>query len=89
MQHKAQFLYNIKHYDEALSLYNDLIVKAENDRIFLLKDRLYLERAEVYKKLGQTDLAQNDIENAGGWDSETSQNPIPKPVLLLEEEQGF
>ena len=86
---KAQFLYNIKHYDEALSLYNDLIVKAENDRIFLLKDRLYLERAEVYKKLGQTDLAQNDIENAGGWDSETSQNPIPKPVLLLEEEQGF
>lgn len=86
---KAQFLYNIKHYNEALSLYNDLIVKAENDRIFLLKDRLYLERAEVYKKLGQTALAQNDIENAGGWDSETSQNPIPKPVLLLEEEQGF
>lgn len=87
---KAQFLYNIKHYNEALELYNDLIVKAENDRIFLLKDRLYLERAEVYKKLGKTDNTQQDMANAGEWDSEISENPIPKPVLLLEEEQqGF
>lgn len=83
---KAQFLYNIEKYEEALELYNELIVKSENDRIFLLKDRLYLERAQVYKKLGQEDLAQEDIEKADSWEADNTQNPIPKPVLILDEE---
>lgn len=83
---KAQFLYNIKHYEEALLIYTDLIERAENDRVFLLKDRLYLERAEVYKQLNMKDLAQQDLINSGSWtQSEDPQNPIPQPVLLINE----
>ncbi len=82
---KAQFLYNIKNYNEALEIYNELIVKAENDRIFLLKDRLYLERAEVYKQLGQENLAQEDLINAGALTSNSEIPAIPKPVLIIDE----
>lgn len=82
---KAQFLYNIKKYNEALKIYNELIIKAENDRIFLLKNRLYFERAQVYKKLKKNDLAKQDIKNAENLSIEDSfKNPIPKPSLLLE-----
>ena len=86
---KAQFLYNTKKYEDALDLYNDLIIKAENDRIFLLKDRLYLERAQVYKKLKQDDLANMDLETAGILDFDTFKNPIPKPMLMLDEETFY
>lgn len=82
---KAQFLYNIGKFDEALELYNGLIIKAESDRVFLLKDRLYLERAQVYKMLGEKELAQKDIENSEIQDDDYNRNPIPKPVLILNE----
>lgn len=83
---KAQFLYNIKRYEEALIIYTDLLDKAENDRVFLLKDRLYLERAEVYKKLNMDELAKQDLVNSGNWTGEgDTQNPIPQPVLLFDE----
>ncbi len=80
---KAQFLYYIKHYDEALSLYTELIGKAEEDRIYLLKDRLYLERAQVFNALGQNELAQDDIANSGVSPDEISEHPIPQPTLML------
>ena len=86
---KAQFLYNIKKYNEALVVYNDLIEKAENDRIFLLKDRLYLERAEVYLKLKKYKEAKADAETVGLNDFSTFQNPIPKPMLMLDEETFY
>lgn len=86
---KAQFLYNTKKYQDALTLYNDLIIKAENDRIFLLKDRLYLERAQVYKKLKQYELAKLDLETVGIIDFDNFKNPIPKPMLMLDEETFY
>lgn len=86
---KAQFLYNTKKYNDALVLYDDLIIKAENDRIFLLKDRLYLERAQVYKKLKQEDKAKQDLLTAGLYDYDTFKNPIPKPMLMLDEETFY
>lgn len=85
MWDKAQFLYNIGKFDEALKLYNELIVKSESDRIFLLKDRLYLERAQVYKMLGETELAQQDIETSEIQDEDNNKNPIPQPVLILND----
>lgn len=82
---KAQFLYNIGNYQKALELYNELIVKAENDRIFLLKDRLYLERAEVYRKLGMDELALKDIADSGSINPDIDYlNPIPAPVLIMD-----
>ena len=82
---KAQFLYNIKEYKEALKIYNELLVKSEQDRIFLLQNRLYFERAEVYKKLGLDDLAAEDMEKADTMSIEEAfKNPIPQPTLLLE-----
>ena len=83
---KAQFLYNIKHYEEALKIYNDLLVKSDEDRVFLLQNRLYFERAEVYKKLGNEELAEQDLQNANNLNIEESfKNPIPEPTLLLDE----
>lgn len=82
---KAQFLYNIKHYDEALELYSQLIDKAEQDKIYLLKDRLYLERAQVYKTIGEPDLYLDDIINSGAGTDEGFQNPIPQPTLMLND----
>lgn len=83
---KAQFLYNIKKYEEALDIYNELIVNADDDRVFLLKDRLYLERAQVLKKLGDNEAARLDIESAGAEEEDLISNPIPQPVLMLDEE---
>jgi hypothetical protein len=83
---KAQFLYNIGKYEDALAIYSDLIDKAENDRIYLLKDRLYYERAQVYKNLGQQENYQKDMEASGVEDTEEILNPIPKPSLILDEE---
>lgn len=83
---KAQFLYNINQYEEALEIYNELIDKAENDRIYLLKDRLYYERALVYKKLGQEENYQKDVEASGIENDEENLNPIPKPALILDDE---
>lgn len=83
---KAQFLYNIKQYESALKIYNELLVKAEEDRIFLLQNRLYFERAQVYKSLGLEELAQQDLINAEALHiDEAFKNPIPEPVLLLDE----
>ena len=83
---KAQFLYNINDYDNALMVYSELLSRADGDRIFLLKDRLYLERAQIYQKLGQDDLAKEDLLNVGAFDmSESIINSIPKQVLILEE----
>ena len=83
---KAQFLYNIKKYKDALEIYNYLIEKADSDRVYLLKNRLYFERAQVYQQLGQNDLAQEDFANADALSIEESfKNPIPEPVLLLDE----
>lgn len=83
---KAQFLYNIKQYEEALKIYNDLLVKSNEDRVFLLQNRLYFERAEVYKKLGKEELAEQDLQNANNLNIEESfKNPIPEPTLLLDE----
>ncbi len=82
----AQFLYNVNRYEEALALYNELLTKADSDSVFLLKDRLYLERAQIYQMLGKDDLAQEDLINSGA--AETLDNKldyIPKPVLLLKE----
>lgn len=86
MWDKAQFLYNIKKYDEALAVYNDLILKADDDSVYLLKDRLYLERAQVFKKLGDMDSARADLECAGASEDDLNSNPIPHPVLLIDEE---
>ena len=82
---KAQFLYNIKNYKAALKIYDYLIEKADSDRVFLLKNRLYFERAQVYERLGQDDLAQQDYADADDLSIEESfKNPIPKPVLLFD-----
>lgn len=83
---KAQFLYNISEYEKALELYTELIEKAETDKIFLLKDRLYIERAQVYKKLGNLEQAKLDEETAGALEDEVNGEIIPKPVLMLDDE---
>jgi tetratricopeptide (TPR) repeat protein len=83
---KAQFLYNIGKYTDALDLYTQLLSKADSDSVFLLKDRLYLERAQIYQKLGQTDLAQADLNNSESLDSlDDVLDAIPKPTLILNE----
>jgi tetratricopeptide (TPR) repeat protein len=83
---KAQFLYNIGKYTDALGLYTQLLSKADSDSVFLLKDRLYLERAQIYQKLGQKDLAQEDLNNSESQDSlDDVLDAIPKPTLILNE----
>ena len=83
---KAQFLYNINQYKQALEIYNQLIINAENDSVYLLKNRLYYERAQVYQALDKFKEAQQDIDTAQDLNlSETFQNPIPKPTLLLDD----
>lgn len=84
---KAQFLYNINKYQEALDIYNTLLVKSDEDKIYLLKNRLYFERAQVYKKLEQYSLAQKDLEMAkNSQEEDFFENPIPAPTLLLDNE---
>ncbi len=83
---KAQFLYNINQFQQALEIYNQLIINAENDSIYLLKSRLYYERAQVYQALGKLEEAQQDIDTAQELNlSATFQNSIPKPTLLLDD----
>lgn len=83
---KAQFLYNIKKYEDALAIYDELILNADDDRVFLLKDRIYLERAQVHKKLGNAGAVALDLERAGSVESDLDSYPIPHPVLLIDEE---
>ena len=84
---KAQFLYNIGENEKALNIYNFLLSKSEDDNIYLVKNRLYYERAEVYLKLGNTELAKKDIEESEKLElEETFETPIPPPTLLLDEE---
>jgi len=86
MWDKAQFLYNIKKYNEALELYTELLSKADSDSTFLLKDRLYLERGQVYQILGKNDLAVEDIINSGSFELiDEKIDSIPKPNLILED----
>ncbi|MCM1339557.1 MAG: tetratricopeptide repeat protein [Muribaculaceae bacterium] len=84
---KAQFLYNIKKYKESLELYSELLEKADSDSVYLLKDRLYLERAQVYQVLGENKKAAEDIINSESTEisPEEPLDYIPKPVLLLKE----
>ncbi|MBR1424637.1 tetratricopeptide repeat protein [bacterium] len=82
---KAQFLYNIAKYDKALEIYNDLLLKSDQDRIYLLKTRLYFERGQIYQKLGMEDLANADFEKAKNSQL-LFENPIPEPILLLDNE---
>lgn len=91
MWDKAQFLYNIGRYEEALSIYTKLIQRAENDRDFLLKDRLYFERAQTYKQLGMDNLALADMESSGITPDEAIDYIIPQPMLIIEslEEQEY
>lgn len=84
MWDKAQFLYYVGKYDEALTLYTELLNNADSDRIYLLKDRLYLERAQVYKALGENDLAKEDFINSGASEDDSLTLPIPQPTLMLD-----
>ena len=85
---KAQFLFNIEEYNNALNIYNDLIKKSEDDRIYLVENRLYYERAQVYKSLGKEKEAQADEQKAQELDLDIEyQTSIPEPTLILEEMQ--
>lgn len=83
---KAQFLYNIGKYEDALVIYDELINKAEKDKGFLLKDRLYLERSLVHKNLGNAEEEQQNLEMSGINADDILSESIPKPVLMLNEE---
>ena len=83
---KAQFLYNVEEYKNALDIYNELIKKSEDDRIYLVENRLYYERAQVYKSLGKDKEAQADEQKAQELDLDIEyQTSIPEPTLILEE----
>ena len=83
---KAQFLYNINEYDKALNIYTELLSKADGDRIFLLKDRLFLEKAQIYQQIGNEELANENLIKSGTIDLTNNQiNAIPKPTLILED----
>ena len=84
MWDKAQFLYNIGRYDEALEIYNELIEKAEEDKVFLLKDRLYFERSQTYQKLGREQESIADIESSGISPDEAIDYVIPEPMLIID-----
>lgn len=82
---KAQFLYNIKKYEEALEIYNELIEASEEDRVYLFASRLYFERAQVYKKLGEKAKAQEDLKTCQDLNLASDfQNSIPEPNIILE-----
>ena len=83
---KAQFLYNIGKYKTALSIYNELIDKSEEDRVYLLENRLYYERSQVYKRLKMDKEALADEQKAQELDLDIEyQTSIPEPTLILEE----
>ena len=81
---KAQFLYNIGRYEEALEIYNELISKAEDDHVFLLRDRLYFERSQTYHQLGKEKESIADIENSGISSEEAIDYVIPEPMLIID-----
>lgn len=82
---KAQFLYHIGQYQKSLDIYNKLIINSNNDNVYLLKNRLYYERGQVYLALGKNREANRDFDIADELNlSESFQNPIPEPVLLFE-----
>ncbi len=82
---KAQFLYNIGRYHESLEIYNNLIEASEVDRIYLFASRLYYERAQVYKKLGDKTKAKEDLKTCQEMNLMPDfQNSIPKPTIILE-----
>lgn len=83
---KAQFLYNIKMYEQSLEIYDTLILNSDDDNVLLLKDRLYLDRAHVHKALGETEEMKSDLQNAGVTEEELNLTPIPKPVLMFDAE---
>lgn len=86
MWDKAQFLYNIGEYKNALKIYNELIKKSVEDRIYLVENRLYYERSQVYKSLGMDKEALADEQKAQELDLNIEyQTSIPEPVLILEE----
>lgn len=83
---KAQFLYNIGEYKNALKIYNELITKSVDDRIYLVENRLYYERAQVYKSLGMDKESLADEQKAQELDLDIEyQTSIPEPILILEE----
>ena len=85
MWDKAQFLYNTENYNEALKIYNQLLINSNDDGIFLLKSRLYYERAQILTALDRHKEALQDISDAQDLNLEqTFQNPIPKPQLIME-----
>lgn len=84
---KAQFLYNIGRYNEALDIYNELIEKAETDRIFLLKDKLYFERSQTYHKLGMDKESEQDIISSGITPDEAIDYVIPEPMMIIDNMQ--
>jgi tetratricopeptide (TPR) repeat protein len=82
---KAQFLYNIGEYEKSLEMYNDLILASEEDHVYLFPGRLYFERAQVYKKLGDNKKAQEDLNESKDQNLILEfQNPIPEPNILFE-----
>lgn len=83
---KAQFLFNIGKYNDALRIYNNLIFLSEEDRTYLIENRLYYERAQVYLSLGKNNEARKDLEKSKDLDLDIEyQNAIPEPTFLLEE----
>ena len=83
---KAQFLYNIGEYKNSLKIYNDLIEKSVDDRIYLIESRLYYERAQVYKNLDMEKESKADQQKAQDLDLDIEyQTSIPEPTLILEE----
>ncbi len=83
---KAQFLYNIGEYKDALKIYNTLLINSDDDNIYLLKNRLFYERAQIYKVLGKEFEASCDLEKAQELNLEEDfQNPIPAPSMLINE----
>lgn len=82
---KAQFLYNINEYEKSLEIYDELVVNSQDDRVYLLTGRLYFERAQVYKKLGEFQKAKEDLKLAQEYNLMPDfQNNIPQPELLLD-----
>ncbi len=83
---KAQFLYHIGKYNDAIKIYNDLIIKSKTDKIYLIENRLYYERAQVYASIGKEKEASADLKTAEELNLEIEyQNSIPEPTILLEE----
>ena len=83
---KAQFLYNIGQYNNALKIYNQLIVNSDNDLLYLIQNRLYYERGLVYQKINKIKEAQADFAKAEELNLEEAfKQEIPEPTILLDQ----